>query len=103
MCSPPRAGRFAQRGDADAVAAAQLDALRLPQRLHAGAGSGRGLAPGFAFNLTQHPDYSDGPQGLSGQRFVPLVVEHVAANNLSTSAATAVASGTGIVAMLEVE
>ncbi|MUG03733.1 type VI secretion system tip protein VgrG, partial [Bacillus tequilensis] len=54
--------------------------LRLPQRLHAGAGSGRAMAPGHAFVLDQHP-------GLSGQRFVPLAVEHIAANNLGSGVA----------------
>ncbi|MGY0618459.1 type VI secretion system Vgr family protein [Lysobacter sp. A378] len=80
----PRAGRFAVRTHADLAAALQLDALRLPQRLHAGTGSGRGLAPGFVFTLSQHP-------GLSDQRFLPLVIEHIAANNL----------GSGIVALLD--
>ncbi|MGY0797714.1 type VI secretion system Vgr family protein [Lysobacter sp. A286] len=80
----PRAGRFAARTHANLAAALQLDALRLPQRLHAGSGSGRGLAPGFAFTLSQHP-------GLSDQRFLPLVIEHIAANNL----------GSGIVALLD--
>ncbi len=79
-----RSGRFASRAEADQHAALQLDALRLPQRLHAGAGSARSMAPGFAFILTQHPD-------LSGQSFVPLVIEHKAANNL----------GSGIAALLD--
>jgi type VI secretion system secreted protein VgrG len=80
----PRSGRFAARADAEQTAELRLDALRLPQRLHAGAGSGRGLAPGQAFTLTRHPD-------LSGERFLPLAVEHVAANNL----------GSGIVELLD--
>ncbi|QOY62256.1 type VI secretion system tip protein VgrG [Lysobacter sp. H21R4] len=80
----PRSGRFANRADADQHAALQLDALRLPQRLHAGAGSARSMAAGFAFTLTQHPD-------LSGQAFLPLVIEHRAANNLDS----------GIVALLD--
>ncbi|WP_228482047.1 type VI secretion system Vgr family protein [Lysobacter sp. H21R4] len=75
--SAPRGGRFAIRSDADQHAALQLDALRLPQRLHAGAGSARSMASGFAFTLTQHPD-------LSGQAFLPLVIEHGAANNLDS-------------------
>lgn len=82
--SVPRSGRFAARADAEQAAGLRLDALRLPQRLHAGAGSGRGLAPGAAFTLTQHP-------GLSGEQFLPLAVEHVAANNL----------GSGIVELLD--
>ena len=77
-------GRFAERRHADLAADLQLDALRLPQRLHAGAGSARGLGAGLAFTLTGHP-------GLSGQRFIPLAVEHIAANNL----------GSGIVALLD--
>ncbi|KGM54793.1 hypothetical protein N799_08520, partial [Lysobacter arseniciresistens ZS79] len=80
----PRSGRFATRTDAEQTAELRLDALRLPQRLHAGAGSGRGMAPGAAFTLTQHPD-------LSGERFLPLAVEHVAANNL----------GSGVVELLD--
>lgn len=80
----PRAGRYAQREHAEQAAELQLDALRLPQRLHAGAGSGRGLSAGAAFTLLQHPD-------LSGQAFVPLAVEHVATNNL----------GSGVVALLD--
>ncbi|KGM53025.1 type IV secretion protein Rhs [Lysobacter concretionis Ko07 = DSM 16239] len=71
----PRASRFARREHAERTTGPQLDALRLPQRLHAGAGSARGLAPSLAFTLTQHPD-------LDGQRFIPVAVEHVAANNL---------------------
>ncbi|MEG3183271.1 type VI secretion system Vgr family protein [Novilysobacter erysipheiresistens] len=80
----PRAGRYAARNHADLAADLQLDALRLPRRLHAGAGSARGLVAGLGFTLTQHPD-------LSGQRFVPLAIEHVVANNL----------GSGIVALLD--
>ena len=80
----PRAGRFADRDAADDLAGWRLDALRVPQRLHAGAGSGRAMAPGHAFALTQHPD-------LGGQRFVPLVIEHIAVNNL----------GSGIVEMFQ--
>ncbi len=76
----PRSGRFANRSDADQHAALQLDALRLPQRLHAGAGSARSMAAGFAFTLAQHPD-------LSGQAFLPLVIEHRAANNLDSGIA----------------
>lgn len=80
----PRAGRFTERSHAEQHAELQLDALRLPQRLHAGAGSGRGLEAGAVFTLTQHSD-------LSGQAFVPLLIEHVAANNL----------GSGIVDLLD--
>ena len=76
----PRSGRFATRDDAEREAALRLDALRLPQVLHHGSGSGRGLAPGMAFTLDGHP-------GLSGERFVPLAVEHVAANNLGSGIA----------------
>ena len=79
-----RADRFADAGSAAQSADLLLDALRVPQRLHAGAGTGRGLQPGHAFALTDHPD-------LAGQRFIPLVIEHVATNNL----------GTGIVAILD--
>ena len=79
-----RAGRYAERNHADLAAGLQLDALRLPQRLHAGAGSARGLAAGCAFTLTQHPNHS-------GERFIPLTVEHLAANNL----------GSGIVDLLD--
>lgn len=78
--SMARSGRFASHSDAEQHAALQLDALRLPQRLHAGAGSVRGMAAGFAFTLTQHPD-------LSGQAFLPLVIEHQAANNLGSGIA----------------
>ncbi|MFD0739814.1 type VI secretion system Vgr family protein [Lysobacter koreensis] len=80
----PRAGRFAQREHAQLTAELRLDALRLPQRLHAGSGNGRGLDAGVVFTLSQHPD-------LSGQAFVPLAVEHLAANNL----------GSGIVELLD--
>ncbi|MCE7031995.1 type VI secretion system tip protein VgrG [Lysobacter sp. GX 14042] len=80
----PGSGRFEQRDQAETFAGLRLDALRLPRRLHAGAGSGRGLAAGAVFTLLQHP-------GLSGQQFVPLAVEHVAANNL----------GSGIVELLD--
>lgn len=83
-----RSGRFPQRDLAEAWAGHQLDALRLPQRLHAGSGSGRGIEAGAAFVLSQHPD-------LSGRQFVPLVVEHVAANNLG-SGITALAEATDI-------
>jgi len=80
----PRVGRYAARSHADLAADLQLDALRLPQRLHAGAGSARGLVAGNGFTLDQHPD-------LSGQGFIPLAIEHIAANNL----------GSGIVALLD--
>ncbi|KGO99330.1 type VI secretion system Vgr family protein [Novilysobacter defluvii] len=76
----PRAGHLPDRGTADALAGWRLDALRLPRRLHAGAGSGRAMAPGHAFRLDQHP-------GLAGQRFVPLAIEHVAVNNLGSGIA----------------
>lgn len=79
-----RADRFADAGSAAQSADLLLDALRVPQQLHAGTGTGRGLQPGHAFALTDHPD-------LAGQRFIPLVIEHVATNNL----------GTGIVAILD--
>ncbi|RNF84525.1 type VI secretion system Vgr family protein, partial [Montanilutibacter psychrotolerans] len=90
----PRAGRYAERAQAELEAELQLDALRLPRRLHAGSGSGRGVDAGAAFTLTQHPD-------LSGQAFVPLLVEHVAANNLSTSASQANGAGHGVAALLD--
>ena len=80
----PRAGRYATRHHADLAAGLQLDALSLPGRLHAGAGSVRGLVAGRGFTLTQHPD-------RSGEGFVPLAIEHAAANNL----------GSGIVALLD--
>lgn len=79
-----QSGRFAERRHADLAAELQLDALRLPQRLHMGAGSARSLSAGLAFTLTQHPNHS-------GERFIPLTVEHIAANNL----------GSGIVALLD--
>ena len=80
----PRAGHLPERSAAEDLAGWRLDALRLPQRLHAGAGSARTMAPGHAFTLDQHPE-------LGGQRFVPVVIEHVAANNL----------GSGIVDLLQ--
>lgn len=80
----PRAGRFAEGAQAHQAAQLQLDALRVPQCLHAGQSSGRGLQAGAAFALTGHPD-------LDGQRFVPVAIEHIATNNL----------GTGIVAILD--
>jgi type VI secretion system VgrG family protein len=78
-----RAGRFGDRSEADRASTLHLEALRVPRSLQSGAGSERGLAPGQAFILLQHPE-------LTGQQFVPLVVEHTAANNL----------GSGIVALL---
>ncbi|QOW21541.1 type VI secretion system Vgr family protein [Novilysobacter avium] len=84
-----RNGRFASRSDAEQHAALQLDALRLPQRLYAGAGSARSMAAGFAFTLTQHPD-------LSGQAFLPLVIEHRAANNLDSGIAELLGPAGGI-------
>lgn len=78
-----RAGRFGDRSEAERASTLHLDALRVPRSLQSGAGSERGLAPGQAFTLLQHPE-------LSGRQFVPLVVEHTAANNL----------GSGIVALL---
>ncbi|WP_394538509.1 type VI secretion system Vgr family protein [Lysobacter enzymogenes] len=77
--SVPRSGRYAERDHAQTTAELRLDALRLPQRLHAGSGSGRGVDAGRAFTLSQHAD-------LSGQAFVPLRVEHLAANNLASNA-----------------
>ncbi|MGH8086483.1 MAG: type VI secretion system Vgr family protein, partial [Lysobacter sp.] len=79
-----QSGRFAERRQAELAADLQLDALRLPQRLHMGAGSARRLAAGHAFTLTQHPNHPGG-------RFIPLTLEHIAANNL----------GSGIVALLD--
>lgn len=83
--SAPRAARYAERRHAEQAAELRLDALSLPNYLLAGAGSGRSLDAGFGFTLTQHPSFE------SGQRFVPLTVQHVAANNL----------GSGIVALLD--
>ena len=80
-----RAGRFAGRAEAELASTLQLDGLRLPRSMQFGAGSERGLAPGQAFTLLQHPEHS-------GQQFVPLAVEHSGANNL----------GSGIVALLGV-
>ena len=80
----PRAGHLADRSAADDLAGWRVDALRLPRRLHAGAGSARTMAPGHAFTLDQHPE-------LGGQRFVPVVIEHLATNNL----------GSGIVELLQ--
>ena len=79
-----RAGRFANRNEAELAGRLLLDSLRLPRLVQAGAGSERGMAPGHAFVLSQHPD-------LSGRSFVPLVVEHSACNNL----------GSGVVALLD--
>jgi len=86
--SVPHSGRYAERDQAQKTAELRLDALRLPQRLHAGAGSGRGVDAGRAFTLSQHAD-------LSGQAFVPLRVEHLAANNL-TSNASAILDASGL-------
>ncbi|WP_250447466.1 type VI secretion system Vgr family protein [Lysobacter enzymogenes] len=86
--SVPRSGRYAERDHAQTTAELRLDALRLPQRLHAGSGSGRGVDAGRAFTLSQHAD-------LSGQAFVPLRVEHLAANNL-TSNAVAILDASGL-------
>lgn len=80
-----RPGRFAGRAEAEQASTLQLDGLRLPRSMQYGAGSERGLAPGQAFTLLQHPEHS-------GQQFVPLAVEHSGANNL----------GSGIVALLGV-
>ncbi|MEZ0470342.1 type VI secretion system Vgr family protein [Luteimonas salinilitoris] len=79
----PRAGRFAQADHAQAEATHRLDALRLPQTLHFGAGSGRMLTAGSTFTLEQHPNHG-------GQAFLPLRIAHVAVNNL----------GSGITALL---
>ena len=86
-----RSGRFAERRHADQQAELQLDALRLPQRLYAGSGSGRGMAAGQAFTLGQHPNFPGTAQAHSGHRFIPLTVMHVAVNNL----------GSGIVQLLD--
>lgn len=80
-----RAGRFVGRAEAEQVSTLQLDGLRLPRSMQFGAGSERGLTPGQAFTLLQHPEHS-------GQQFVPLAVEHSGANNL----------GSGIVELLGV-
>ncbi|MGY0611517.1 type VI secretion system Vgr family protein [Luteimonas sp. A501] len=80
-----RSGAFPTAALAQSAADLRLQALHLPARLHAGAGSGRGLAPGHAFTLEQHPD-------LHGDRFVPLVVEHTAVNNLGSHAVTLLGS-----------
>ncbi|GAB3752108.1 type VI secretion system Vgr family protein [Lysobacter olei] len=76
-----RAGRFGERSEAERASTLNLDALRVPRALQSGAGSERGLAAGKAFTLLQHPE-------LSGQQFVPLVVEHTAANNLGSGIVT---------------
>lgn len=70
----PRAGRFAQDAWAQDEAQARLDALRLPQRLHPGAGSVRRLGSGMRFALSQHPQHGD-------EGFVVLAIEHAARNN----------------------
>ncbi|KAF1712006.1 type VI secretion system tip protein VgrG [Pseudoxanthomonas kalamensis DSM 18571] len=70
--SLPRDGRFAD--DAQAVADLQLDALRVAQTVHAGAGSERRLQPAMTHALSGHP--------RQAQPFVPLVIEHDARNNL---------------------
>lgn len=62
--------------DEAAGAAGQLlDALRLPGRQYRGGGSVRGMSPGTVYSIRQHSVHE-------GQRFVPLAVSHVAANNL---------------------
>ena len=80
---PARSGAIAQAARAQQIADLRLAGLQLPARLHDGAGSARQLAPGQGFTLTQHPT-------LSGQRFVPVVIEHVGVNNLGSEAAALV-------------
>lgn len=75
-----RAGRFPNRTEADQAGRLLLDALRLPRTVQTGSGSERGMAPGHAFTLLQHPE-------LSGQSFIPLAVEHIASNNLGSGVA----------------
>ena len=73
-----RSGVFPTAAEAQQAATQRLQGLRVPARLYHGAGNTRGMAAGFVFELTQHP-------ALSG-RFVPLAVEHEAANNLGSQA-----------------
>jgi type VI secretion system VgrG family protein len=80
----PRSGALPTGEQAAAAAQARLDALRLTRRVHAGAGSGRQLQAGATFALAAHDRFG-------GQRFVPLSVMHVAANNL----------GSGVVDLLD--
>src|SRR5699024_1887826 len=75
-----RAQRFDDPAQADRFAHHHLDAARLMARHFDGRGAARPLETGKTFTLTRHPD-------LSGQRFVPLVIEHHATNNLATDMA----------------
>lgn len=83
---PARSGVFAQGAAAQDIADLRLAGLQLPARLHDGAGAARQLAPGQGFTLAQHP-------ALSGQRFIPLVIEHSGVNNLGSDAVALLQSG----------
>jgi type VI secretion system secreted protein VgrG len=62
---------------ADAHSALMLRALELENKLFEGEGAVRRLAPGCAFQLTQHDRYGDGENA-----FKVLWVEHTARNNI---------------------
>ncbi|CAJ3822697.1 type VI secretion system Vgr family protein [Burkholderia pseudomallei] len=69
-----RAGRFDTIDDAQRFAEQRLDALRLPKRIHYGAGSSRTLEIGAVHTLAGYLDRAI--------TFVPLSIEHEAVNNL---------------------
>jgi type VI secretion system VgrG family protein len=75
-----RSGRFDTAAQARQYATHRLDALRLPARTFHGQGAVRTLEAGKTHTLAGHPD-------LGGQAFVPLVLEHLATNNLGTGLA----------------
>ncbi|EGC98895.1 type VI secretion system Vgr family protein [Burkholderia sp. TJI49] len=79
------AGRFNSSDQADQYAGQRLDALRLPRRLHRGAGSIRTLETGSVYTLDGYLD--------EAIRFVPLSIDHEAVNNLGAEIAQLLGQG----------
>jgi type VI secretion system secreted protein VgrG len=75
-----RAGHATETADSERLAEARLLALTLPSRAFGGSGSDRMMAPVSVFNLTDHDQFE-------ANSFVPISVEHSAANNLGAEAA----------------
>jgi type VI secretion system secreted protein VgrG len=75
-----RGGHATETPDSERLAEVRLQALTLPGRAFGGSGSDRMMMPASVFNLVDHDVFE-------AQGFVPISVEHSAANNLGASAA----------------
>ncbi|HWJ94503.1 MAG TPA: type VI secretion system tip protein VgrG, partial [Telluria sp.] len=93
----PGERRFATRADAERNARLRLEALEARNKIYAGAGTVRSLAPGTTFLLTGHAihDADRCTDGDAAATFAVISVEHRGRNNLSAQARSLVGALSG--------